>query len=1055
MKSELFKFSVVRNPQKISIQELGLRTINVISESKEHYKFYLKLIELNKKSPERDEFIDLAKTLMKSRQFLTDVSKKLSGFAELIEWVFLIKEYSLKEFKKKINVYSKNDLKALIKARSFKELKYVTSDSLIITSIVNPKKNGLRSELQNALKMIHILEYVASNPEISLSNLNKMLNATILLPNDLFPLPDKFKERELEINKSLAKKEYNIKKLEKEINLDFEQLNFYNIAMEEIVDLVKYNKLSRSLEDANAITNKDVEILNREIIKNLSPKTKHIVTNELKLNDKNFDIDIAVNQLKSKMSKAQGKLQLSLHRFDGFNEAFDGPDEFQMVFPVIGECVKIEIKPKKANNNFIAKTRGKVNTLGVQDLLIVEQETFKYEVGDIAHIENILIGESKRKNHKTSNSTDTTTFTEEETSNIESTENQVTERNELDSSVSKTLMSEQSLEVGVTASYDNQVVKVETNGNYASNNSLSRSNESSSSFAKDIINKSVKDYKNTLLTSKRVRTIVKEEITNKHKLDNTGGEEHVSGVYKWVNKIIKAQVMNYGKRAMVEFMIPEPAAFYHFSKEQKNISKLNLDKPVRPGFCFKQKFTPLKPKDINRTNYIYFVSYYQVEDISAPPENLIVRESVLTLNYTPKDNYVSSSDKVETINIPSGYQAKSAHYNLAAGRGHKSSGASGNNAANIQIRVVLGQHLILSKEFNNQDNTNNQFDDSLSYDKSSNIALKLNNEEGDFRIAGGYSSDLSLLVLMSVSIMCVLKHELYEEWQIETYNAIMTAYEEQKNEYESGLYDNEFVPGVDIQGNNPLENRNIEKTELKKSSISVLTGQTYDGFNAITNNYNDNLGYPEIDLTDAAREGDFVQFFEQAMEWTKITYNFYDYFWGRKEKWIDRINISESDHLFKKFLQSGYARVWVPIRKGYEEVVCNYINLGGEPWNELESPQCNTENEVSTVSIIQEIKEALGNDFIERPGSITVQDGSKTVTGIDTAFTIDDIDKEILIDFVIYRIESVISDTEIRLSESFTGDDTKSYGITLGSKFVGQPWLVEMPTNLVTLKEKM
>ena len=64
-------------------------------------------------------------------------------------------------------------------------------------------------------------------------------------------------------------------------------------------------------------------------------------------------------------------------------------------------------------------------------------------------------------------------------------------------------------------------------------------------------------------TKKRTSRILREfEENNKHGYDNRQGESHVTGVYRWVDKIYKNRLVNYGKRLMYEFNVPEPSRFF-------------------------------------------------------------------------------------------------------------------------------------------------------------------------------------------------------------------------------------------------------------------------------------------------------------------------------------------------------------------------------------------------------------------------------------------------------------------------------------------------------------
>ena len=211
---------------------------------------------------------------------------------------------------------------------------------------------------------------------------------------------------------------------------------------------------------------------------------------------------------------------------------------------------------------------------------------------------------------------------------------------------------------------------------------------------------------------------------------------------------------------------------------------------------------------------------------------------------------------------------------------------------------------------------------------------------------------------------------------------------------------------------------------------------------------------PQIDLIDAAAEGHFVRFFEQALEWKHMTYLFYPYFWANKKNWTTTVNQKDTDPLFEQFLQAGYARVWVPVRPGFDLVIASYIQSGGEPWTEKDAPLVEESGDGPPfVSLIEEIKEQLGADFEFRPGTVSVHNGQALVTGTGTDLTEDDINREILIALRYYRIATVDAAAQtLTLSEPYGGEDDESLGFAIGVKFVGEPWLVQVPTTLVHLK---
>ena len=82
----------------------------------------------------------------------------------------------------------------------------------------------------------------------------------------------------------------------------------------------------------------------------------------------------------------------------------------------------------------------------------------------------------------------------------------------------------------------------------------------------------------------------------------------------------------------------------------------------------------------------------------------------------------------------------------------------------------------------------------------------------------------------------------------------------------------------------PAANQRTVETELKKALPgSIITQQRYDAFDATK------AGDPPFfDFTEAAAEGAYIRFFEQAFEWDQMQYVFYPYFWSRKRTWVDR-----------------------------------------------------------------------------------------------------------------------------------------------------------------------
>ena len=170
---------------------------------------------------------------------------------------------------------------------------------------------------------------------------------------------------------------------------------------------------------------------------------------------------------------------------------------------------------------------------------------------------------------------------------------------------------------------------------------------------------------------------------------------------------------------------------------------------------------------------------------------------------------------------------------------------------------------------------------------------------------------------LGVDVFCSLTDEANSKWQLKVYDAIMQAYLDQKAAYDSKLEQKDIQKGVEILGRNPIENRRIEKEELKKLVIMILTNDQCRNINSFTS-YNpcdpSSLNEPVMDLSKVCSNGSFIRFFENAFEWENILYVFYPYFWGCNAKWINAIHLTDPDLDFAAFLKAGAARVQIPVR---------------------------------------------------------------------------------------------------------------------------------------------
>jgi hypothetical protein len=672
---------------------------------------------------------------------------------------------------------------------------------------------------------------------------------------------------------------------------------------------------------------------------------------------------------------------------------------------------------------------GDARILGIADLLVVEQELLRYQLGEVAHIENVLKTEVRSRTFKTSDTIQQTTTIETETTQEKERDLASTERFELQTESQTVINQSASKDAGLTihASYGPSI-DATANFNASSSSSSEQSSTASTSFAREITNKAIDRVQTRTLTRRTVTTINVVEETNLHSFDNKTGNADVIGVYRFVDKIYRAQVVSYGKRLMLEFIVPEPAAFLRFALTNKPVENVTLVNPDPPGYCVGgTTFAPLQATDIARDNYLFWASKYGAQDVQTPPPSVAIasgsKRSAEKLDTVQSDGERKISSDLFDVSIPDGYLCQSAFVNIFGET------QLGDHAVVFQIQDQQGQYV-------------EPFDDghlfTLHLDPTPTVTVSINS-------LGFHNWEVIATVFTTLS------PEKFQEWQLKTFASIMNAYRDLKSAFDAAVKEARLqAQDGTISGTNPANNRVTEQTELKRGCISLLTGQRFDLFDAVNRNVAP-FGHPEIDFAEAKAEGAYIQVFEQTFEWNNMVYLFYPYFWGKKSEWVTIAQLTDNDPLFGQFLRAGAARVQVPVRVGFEDAILTYLSTG-ELWAG-EGTLVNSEGGPDTqhLSIIDELKSQSGNNNIEGLGTLNVTKNNVTVRGSGTAFTSSDESRRIVIGGATYLIKSVQDDETITITKPYTGDTAQGLRYALGGVLVGQPWEVKLPTNLVKL----
>lgn len=571
--------------------------------------------------------------------------------------------------------------------------------------------------------------------------------------------------------------------------------------------------------------------------------------------------------------------------------------------------------------------------LGITDYRKVEQEVCCYVPGEVSHIENIMAREFKEKTTRRSRKTEDTTTTSKEQETEKLTDTSTTERHEMNQEVASVMAQDNHVGVqagvhwGGPSGFGGQV-----NADYAHNTSSETSNSQAVMHAKEITERALDRVVQKVKEERTTKIIEEFSEEDTHGFDNRKGDNHISGVYRWVDKVYKNKVVNYGKRLMYEFMIPEPSSFHNeVTSGKKDAFTEILVMPADPRTV--SGSLALKDSSVVAQNiYKHWAAIYNAEIEAYPEEEITAGESFNILGHPNGSKLADTESNAGNgkIKIPEGYHA---YYATGVFNASGDNNLQGNilslsigNAANKHTGRFYNWTLSLNGPIQN-------------YETEVPVSYTLGNH-----VAGD----------ITASVKCRLTEKAKQQWRLKAFNAIIEAYEAKLAEFEAKL--NEAKATGDTKAKtNPGFYRQVENMILRKNCIAYMLGHDNMGKNMLLGSNVKELRVNNNAQLDAYASQ--VKFLEQAFEWDLMSYYFYPFYWANKDKWASLYNPDEmNDPIFRAFLQSGMARVILTVRPGFEETV-NWFIATGQVWNGGQVP---TIDDPLFVSIIKELRETEG-----------------------------------------------------------------------------------------------
>ena len=555
--------------------------------------------------------------------------------------------------------------------------------------------------------------------------------------------------------------------------------------------------------------------------------------------------------------------------------------------------------------------------MSVGDLYVLNVESIVYRYGEISHIENVMQTESRERVNRALVETRSSESTTTETSEKQLTELQTVEQYEMQQAIANASASSTSMSasLGVSAGYG--PVSVDSQFGVSTTSSTSNSQSRASSFARSLTEKAVSEISSKVRQTRKSSTRTRQSEKNAHGFDNRLGNGHVVGIYRYLDKEVTSRLTNYGKRLMMEFIVPEPAAVLVESVVNAAPLGVTIEEP--------EPFV-LQPSDIAASNYLGLAAQYGVGNLEAPPLANIKVDSNVIVEATNKYDYEESSgedsskdpDKTEAkygflsgalqVEVPDGYCASRIDCSCAFANLASSLPQPGEEE---WIRFASANRSVLVTNYSTPAKTSDSIDISEELDVQGNVAIAW---AGKSR--RGFAA--------SVTVLCRKHPSLDKQWQLTVWSAINDAYQSKKRAYDSQVA---YALGSAARsfGSNAPVNRELERAELKRAALSQLSDQDFSYFGSLQ--FSDGA-LPETDLDEARAEGEYLRFFEEAIEWTNSVSVLYDYSWAGRHRWQELLSRTSSDADHQRFLRAGAAKLVVPVTPGYEVALLDYLDTG-------------------------------------------------------------------------------------------------------------------------------
>lgn len=525
--------------------------------------------------------------------------------------------------------------------------------------------------------------------------------------------------------------------------------------------------------------------------------------------------------------------------------------------------------------------------LGYADLKVIRQHRKGYRLGELAHVENVMRGETREEAQQQHRRSDTQQLELQHSDDDAQRQSGYQGRTlNMEAGASSPVHDLKREFDSLQKQYASDGLSVKVTGGWTDTvDGPATLERQAVHYARDLLEHAASRIARKIGLERRQRTREEFSMQWRRRFQNDTGTAHVSGIYHWIDEVYQAHIEHTGSRLILECTLATPAA--SFIARSNALHGLNLAVPVPPWQADGAVAAVCSPYDITRGNYLALARRYGAEVLAPPPLQCSVTAS---LGADPPH-------ALATLAVPEGYQAISASVAYAWSVLPAAPGAAG---VTPSLDVLLGAAVL-------------QIDPASAVNPGV-LAVPAWQACTGTVPAGVVAAGLGYALNITLACQCADELPLFRQWQGAAYAGIMAAYRRCKQE-------TDLVMGrlAACEHGGSEGRRATEREALRQGAVQVLAAP---GLATIA----------EATLVPPAQAAfDLLPFFRRAVAWPEMSFSYAGSTAADAAAAPDAACTAEDDS-FQEFLQAASARLLLPVRPAYAAPMLYYLSSSGSFW---------------------------------------------------------------------------------------------------------------------------